>query len=308
MSLYVYPYNQGSASAASIATALGAVRIIPDAARSRFKGSLDKTVINWGSTRVIPSVLDAGRILNKPESVALAANKKTFFQCLRSSVWADYIPLCWYTKIAAQDAMQRGYKMCARTVLNGHSGNGLVIVEPDDWANLPDAELYTAYVKKRDEFRVHVVGDKVISLQRKGLRAEFRDNPDINWEIRNLANGFVFTRSDVNIPDAAKRLCIGVIKTLGLDFGAVDLVYNAYRDAYRVLEVNTAPGLAGTTIEEYKAGLLEYLQQPAVNPNLQVNEVNEMMARREEELAGDRIDWALVAMNDLQVIRNRNQN
>jgi D-alanine-D-alanine ligase-like ATP-grasp enzyme len=36
-----------------------------------------------------------------------------------------------------------------------------------------------------------------------------------------------------------------------LDFGAVDIIYNAKRNECYVLEVNTAPGLEGTTVEKY---------------------------------------------------------
>jgi D-alanine-D-alanine ligase-like ATP-grasp enzyme len=36
-----------------------------------------------------------------------------------------------------------------------------------------------------------------------------------------------------------------------LDFGAIDIIYNESRDQAYVLEVNTAPGLTGQTIQSY---------------------------------------------------------
>jgi len=41
------------------------------------------------------------------------------------------------------------------------------------------------------------------------------------------------------------------VNCLGLDFGAVDIIYNQKKDVSFVLEVNTAPGLEGSTLNEY---------------------------------------------------------
>ncbi|MNY63636.1 hypothetical protein D3C86_2006230 [compost metagenome] len=41
------------------------------------------------------------------------------------------------------------------------------------------------------------------------------------------------------------------VNAIGLTFGAVDVIWNEYRHQAYVLEVNTAPGLTGTTLEKY---------------------------------------------------------
>jgi D-alanine-D-alanine ligase-like ATP-grasp enzyme len=41
--------------------------------------------------------------------------------------------------------------------------------------------------------------------------------------------------------------------TTGLDFGAVDVIWNAQKEKPYVLEINTAPGLEGQTIADYAA-------------------------------------------------------
>jgi len=41
------------------------------------------------------------------------------------------------------------------------------------------------------------------------------------------------------------------IAALGLDFGAVDIIWNNHYQLATVLEVNTAPGLEGQTITDY---------------------------------------------------------
>ena len=53
-------------------------------------------------------------------------------------------------------------------------------------------------------------------------------------------------------PDPVRdTIAVNAVKALGLDFGAVDIIYNEKENQYYVLEVNTAPGLEGTTLIKY---------------------------------------------------------
>jgi D-alanine-D-alanine ligase-like ATP-grasp enzyme len=42
-----------------------------------------------------------------------------------------------------------------------------------------------------------------------------------------------------------------------LDFGAVDVIWNEKQQRAYVLEVNTAPGLEGQTVDDYARGIKE---------------------------------------------------
>jgi glutathione synthase/RimK-type ligase-like ATP-grasp enzyme len=75
--------------------------------------------------------------------------------------------------------------------------------------------------------------------------------------VRNTANGFVFQRNGIVPPAGIRDLAISAVASLQLDFGAVDIIYNGAQDKCFVLEVNTAPGLEGSTIIKYKDALLE---------------------------------------------------
>jgi D-alanine-D-alanine ligase-like ATP-grasp enzyme len=44
-----------------------------------------------------------------------------------------------------------------------------------------------------------------------------------------------------------------------LDFGAVDVIWNEKEDKYYVLEVNTACGLEGTTLDKYVEQFRRYV-------------------------------------------------
>ena len=59
------------------------------------------------------------------------------------------------------------------------------------------------------------------------------------------------------------------VEALCLDFGAVDVVWNATKNKAFVLEVNTAPGVEGTTLEEYK----EYFENVLINSELPLTNV-----------------------------------
>jgi len=110
------------------------------------------------------------------------------------------------------------------------------------------APLYVRYVPKQDEYRVHVAFGRVIAVQRKARRTDV-ENP--NWQIRNHANGFVFAREGVQAPIAVIDQAVAAVAAMGLDFGGVDVIWNDRRRAAYVLEINTACGLEGQTVNDY---------------------------------------------------------
>ncbi len=136
--------------------------------------------------------------------------------------------------------------------MTGHSGDGIIIVEPSNI--VPPAPLYTKYVFKVKEWRVHVVNGKVIDTQQK-IRDP--DKEPVTWKVRSHANGFIFVRGNIGPNISRDELAIAAVSALGLDFGAVDIVEDKAGKLF-VLEVNTAPGLEGQTVESYAAAFKEY--------------------------------------------------
>ncbi len=122
------------------------------------------------------------------------------------------------------------------------------------------APLYTRYVKKADEYRLHVFDGRVIDIQQKRKRRGI-PNEEIDYQIRNTASGWVYCRDDVDCPDSCSALAIRAVAALGLDFGAVDIGYNRHTQTPCVYEVNTAPGLEGTTLTRYYEALERRLPQ-----------------------------------------------
>lgn len=249
----VYPYRQGSGGAANLAEALGA-RVLR-LQGSRYRPNRRDVVINWGSTDDL-SRFPRGLNLR---GIQQASNKLSFFRTV-SEAAPGILPAFWENPA---DIPDEAFPVVCRTSLAGHSGEGIVIAETRD--GLVAARLYTKYIPKQHEYRIHVGkfadpdrGPRIISVQRKARRHD-HDNPD--WRVRNLQNGFVYARADVNPPDCVIDVACRALCCTELDFGAVDVIFNERQNRAYVLEINTAPGISGTTVDDYVDYFNETTQQ-----------------------------------------------
>ena len=242
----IFPYNPGSASAKALSQALGIKRV--KAEGSKFKGAAHKVIVNWGNSK-LPAELLKCRVLNAPESVAKASNKLSFFKAMAEAGVA--VPRFATEPAGAAELLKEGKTVVARTILNGHSGAGIVLLEGD--VDIVKAPLYVEYVPKKEEYRVHVFRGEVVDVQRKARRKDVPDG-QVNWKIRNLANGFIFARGEEvlgAVPADVLAQAKATVEACGLDFGAVDIIFNDKQKKAYVLECNTAPGLSGSTLDGY---------------------------------------------------------
>lgn len=244
MTIWIFTGGRPSNSAKELSNQQGFKRT--------FYGKMIKpkdTVVNWGTTKATGF---GATQLNQPEAVKRATNKYFAFSAMAGQ-HVNTVP--WTANAAvAKEWQKAGSVIVARTVLTGHSGNGIIIVEKGE--ELPEAPLYTKYIFKTKEYRVHATREKVIDTQRK-----VRD-PDVepkSWKVRSHENGFVFQRNGIQESVARDALAIQAVTVLGLDFGAVDIVEDKNGDLF-VLEVNTAPGLEGQTIETYATAIRELVE------------------------------------------------
>jgi predicted ATP-grasp superfamily ATP-dependent carboligase len=138
----------------------------------------------------------------------------------------------------------------ARKLINSTNGRGIVEFNYGEQQEHPDAPLYTAYIPKKAEYRVHVFNGKVIDVQQKKKKREFEAEAR-NTRVRNCANGYVYTRDGITPPAGMDALAINAVNAVGYQYGAVDIIYNEKQDKCFVLEVNSRPGLMGTTLDKY---------------------------------------------------------
>ena len=241
----VLPYKQGSRSAKALSDALeGKVLKLEG---SRFRRRQDDIIINWGSTN--PSQVCSYN--GDSDELRQATNKLLFFKRLDGTgLTPDY----WINRDHIPDD---AFPVVCRTILAGHSGEGIVIANTRD--ELVEARLYTKYIKKKSEFRIHIGKREgvcfIISEQQKVKRADILPE-DTDFRVRNHAGGFVFQRNGIEVPDCVWGVALAAMGRFSIDFGAVDVIYNERQDRAYVLEINTAPGLEGQTVSDYASFFL----------------------------------------------------
>ena len=258
--LKIYPYKLGSESARDLADALGVKRIIPG---GKWRPNRWSIVLNWGSGHMH---FQHDRVFNPAASVAIAANKLRALARMRNA-GVSTVPFT-VNGLTAIDWLKAGEKVIVRHKLSANSGNGIEVIRPSKFKKntVPNAPLYTKYIKKDREFRIHVFCGQVFDFQEKKRKSgyDFDDNPD-HALIRSHLNGWIFCRTGVTCPTTVKNEAISAVEALDLDFGAVDVVV-ANGIPY-ILEVNTAPGLEQTTLNNYVEQIEKYVgmvKQPPV--------------------------------------------
>jgi len=266
----IYPYKMGSGSARLLSTELRnrghrALRVRPDGNYRPFRNHL---IINWGNSHPPQWGInfrrtggpDYNNVLNMWPSVAVASNKLTAFQIMQEA--GVHIPEFTTDVRVAMEWKFEG-PILARYKLSGHSGAGIEFVprQTAHWDTDYDAvlqamvddncPLYVKYIKKAAEYRVHVFRGEVIDIQQKMKRRDI-DNEAVDYKVRNHANGWIYARDNITQPHAmVLEQANNAVRALGLDFGAVDIIWNNHYQSCYVLEVNTAPGLEGTTVTKY---------------------------------------------------------
>ncbi len=225
------------------------MRLSIDRTGSKYVPNGSKLVINWGNSTEVawPKGSTPPTIWNASPNIGNASNKLTTFDLFQAAEMPGMLE--YNTSYdTAVEWVSAGKVVVCRTKLNGHSGAGIVIAgRPEEVVR--GCPLFVVYKKKKSEFRVHVAFGSVIDVQQKRQRKDY--DGQVDYAVRNHHTGWVYTRGDVEWSDDYANLAIRAVDVLGLDFGAVDIIYNEHENRYYVLEVNTAPGLEGTTIEKY---------------------------------------------------------
>ena len=246
------PYKGTSQGAKNLSKNLS-LALAQDILRLRLQSSqyhprIGDVIINWGNS---VGIGDIPNYINHPDNVAIACNKLDTFSILSSKNVS--LP-DWTKNIDVAKMWAETKTVYCRTILTGHSGKGIII------ANVPeqivDAPLYTKATEAKHEYRVHVFKGNIMDFQQKKKREGYEGGIP---GIRNHSNGWVFCRTGVTLPDTVEQESIKAVQALGLDFGAVDIGYRERDSLAFVYEVNTAPGLQGTTLEKYTAAFKELL-------------------------------------------------
>jgi len=246
MAIKLFPYSSGSASARLIADALGAMILRRE--NSAYVPRAGDTVVNWGSTSSDRlSRYGVCTVFNRPENVRKVTDKLRFFQQSRGL----FVPE-WTTDRTIAATWPKCY---SRTETDGFNGSGIVVTRAGEQP--PVAPLYVKGVAIHREFRVYVAFGQVIDTQRKVAP---RGRTPTTWDVRTDLNGFLFSRSDGVPLSVTERACVLALEHYGLDFGGVDVVEDVSGIPY-ILEINTAPGVEGTSVTRLANALREKINE-----------------------------------------------
>lgn len=259
MATKLYAYRMGSESARLLCDAMDIVQLKHEG--SRYRPRTSDVLINWGA-HSIPSRLRDLHVINDPVHTQVVADKMLYANRIIEMQQHEEEPH-WFRSIgfttqnSVAYAWQRaGHTVVARTITNGSEGAGIRIIKPTD--PMVHAPLYSLYQPKEREYRVNVVNGQVIKVQRK-LRSRSLPPPvDGTFYVRNTANGFLFNTVTEYPTDVATQ-AINACAHFNLDFGGVDVIYKEARlaadgRAY-VVEINSAPGIEGSTVTAYAEAL-----------------------------------------------------
>lgn len=239
--VFIYGYKRGSKS----------IRLLRDKIKSmgfracsgspnspRVPKNFD-LVLTWGTSRVPDWV--PKQYINTPDKIRIATDKLLTFQKLLES----NLPIPEFTvDIEEAKSWLPKRKVVCRTLLRSREGRGIIIAESPE--QVVPAPLYVKYCRKTHEYRVHVWKGTIIDVSEKRKRLG-----SIGGPIRNHANGWVFCHNNVNMPVPVGVAACNAVSALNLDFGAVDVIWNQKTGKEYILEVNTAPGITGMTINKY---------------------------------------------------------
>lgn len=242
---FILPYKTGSKSAKLLAEKLGGKVIKRQ--NSKYKHKANHYIINWGVKEDNPNGLSGAiAFTNSPTYVALASNKLKTFQKFNEE-GVSCVP--WTTNTGdgaglVEEWLSEDKTVFARKYLSSHSGKGIVIIKSmEDFVQAP---LYTQYVKKKKEFRVHVFQEEVFLVQEKKKKVGGESNL-----IRSHDNGYVYCFNDIVEPEELRQLAVNACKAVGVNHAGVDIIWNEKQNKCYVLEINTAVGLCNTTAEHY---------------------------------------------------------
>lgn len=199
-------------------------------ARALHRAGYCGQAINFG----YPRLSDA---INSPQAIRLASNKRLALEHLRNSGVSVPDNASDFPCVARPDRHRggSGFYLCRTPVeLENALYSGCTHV--------------TDYLEGGREFRIHVAFGKPIKLAEKiggGI-------------IKNFTHGCYFAYpQDFNRKISLRRIAKSAVTSIGLDFGAVDVVY--LDSQFYVLEVNSAPSLTSRsdTLERYVRAFME---------------------------------------------------
>lgn len=212
-------------------------------------GALD-TLIRWGSMAKVPT--KPKRVVNRLDAIQQASNKREALKIMKAA--GINVPLV----LTPSEVKPEHLPVLGRKDKHVGANDIILCMQQRDVerAKAVGCTHFSQYIPTKAEYRAHVFGDTIIKISQKILTDEAAATQP--W-IRNLSAGYTFRQPETRLTGAARGMAIDAVHSLGLTFGAVDIIIGDNDQPY-ILEVNTAPGLQTDTsldayLEQFRAAI-----------------------------------------------------
>jgi glutathione synthase/RimK-type ligase-like ATP-grasp enzyme len=216
-------------SAKVLADNVKAFRSNPYAAKRTVYTDFD-FVFNFGCKKDIKYK----RIINKPSSVKLCANKIETYKVLKE----NKIPTVSYV-LNQKDVPKSWNWVVCREKVDGRNCEGVLITRPYDLVD--NCPLYTKFFPHDEEYRIVVFNKKVVARFKKG-----EEQDGLRELIEMQPRGF----------KELDEACVKACEALDIDYAGVDVLCKETTGKYVVLEVNSG----GMLNEEVLPTIVNYIQ------------------------------------------------
>jgi hypothetical protein len=231
-------------------------------------------LVRWGNRANSTAVANGARQLNKGTAIRAASDKLGSLKQMREA--GVRVP------DFSTDPTDLTFPFLGRARSHARGTDVVLCLQRGDYKRRP-RDYYVQYVPTVREYRVHVAGGEVIRVQGK-----FLDHPEqaVPW-IRNHAHGYRFRAPKKRLRKDRLDQAVLAVQSLGLDFGAVDLLISDDEQSY-VLEVNTAPSCSPLTAGAYVAAFQRILGIP--DENIDLSHLNLLSQTAEDVDSDDEVE------------------
>lgn len=189
----------------------------------------DITVIRWGN-RTLNSEREFAHVVNKASAIKKSVNKPLALETMRTAVRT---PDVYTTQVP------RGVCAVIRPICHT---SGVDFEMHDGPYTIPEGHYGKKFIHAEKEYRAWFAGDDVMMARRTSMRGQTDPTNRSGW-------GYAFFgRTEGR---TLREKALAAKRTLGLDFGAADVLWDASAGEYVFLEMNTAPSLDHPEVLEF---------------------------------------------------------
>lgn len=222
----------------------------------------ENNIINWGNHIFSDNSYFK---INKPQAVHNMSNKSLARRIFRDA--GVKIPQTFFYE-------EQFFFPCIARPSHHHGGNHFHILNTErDLRSLMNTEnihdwYFAEVFQKTHEYRVHCAHGKALIVQDKPLvSGEIRANHAVNHESWRILKWSEFN------PEICRE-SLKAIEVSGLDYGAVDIMYNAANNSMAICEVNTSPSINTPYCSEKYGKYFDWLIRNDYPEHFNINDRN----------------------------------